>query len=78
MSMAKKDHALWERTYHQAGNTGLARYYDIGEGPVPEMADDSSYYPDVIRYIEAHPRMGGDEVSGGWAGVSERVRMRRS
>ena len=34
---------------------GLARYHDLGEGPVPEMADDSSYYPDVIRWLLAHP-----------------------
>jgi alpha,alpha-trehalase len=56
---ATKDHALWESEAHRAGSTGLARYYDIGDGPVPEMADDSSYYPDVIRYIESHPQMGG-------------------
>jgi alpha,alpha-trehalase len=56
---AKKDHALWESSYHRAGDTGLARYYDIGAGPVPEMADDSSYYPDVIRYIAAHPQWDG-------------------
>jgi alpha,alpha-trehalase len=64
---AKKDHALWESDFHKAGNTGLARYYDIGEGPVPEMADDSSYYPDVIRYIEAHRGSGGEKylVDGG-------------
>jgi len=37
-----------------AGKTGLARYMDLGEGPVPEMADDSTYYPDVIRWLVAH------------------------
>jgi alpha,alpha-trehalase len=55
---AKQDHALWEGEAHRAGNTGLARYYDIGDGPVPEMSDDDTYYPDVIRYIEAHPGSG--------------------
>jgi alpha,alpha-trehalase len=58
---AKKDHALWESSFHRAGDTGLARYFDIGEGPVPEMADDSSYYPDVIRYIEGHTGDGGEK-----------------
>jgi alpha,alpha-trehalase len=58
---AKRDHALWEMDFHRAGDTGLARYFDIGEGPVPEMADDSSYYPDVIRYIESHPGDGGEK-----------------
>ena len=37
------------------GMTGLARYFDYGTGPVPEMADDSTYYPDVIRWLVAHP-----------------------
>jgi alpha,alpha-trehalase len=54
-AMAKRDYALWSSPEHQAGATGLARYLDLGEGPVPEMADDSSYYPDVIRWLLAHP-----------------------
>ena len=52
---ATRDYALWQSAPHRAGDTGLARYRDIGEGPVPEMADDSSYYPDVIRWLVAHP-----------------------
>ena len=52
---AVRDHALWLSDFHKAGNTGLARYYDLGEGPVEEMADDSTYYPDVIRWLLAHP-----------------------
>jgi alpha,alpha-trehalase len=52
---AKRDHALWISPAHRAGDTGLAKYRDIGEGPVPEMADDSVYYPDVIRWLLAHP-----------------------
>ena len=52
---AQRDHALWTSAEHQAGSTGLTRYHDLGEGPVPEMADDSSYYPDVIRWLLAHP-----------------------
>jgi alpha,alpha-trehalase len=55
-AMAERDYALWVSPAHQAGSTGLARYHDLGEGPVPEMADDSSYYPDVIRWLMAHPR----------------------
>ena len=42
---AQQDHALWTSSIHAAGKTGLARYYDIGRGPVPEQEDDSSYYP---------------------------------
>jgi alpha,alpha-trehalase len=57
---AKRDHALWTSPIHQAGDTGLARYRDLGEGPVPEMADDSTYYPDIIRWLLAHPNVHTD------------------
>jgi alpha,alpha-trehalase len=53
---ASKDYTTWTMPEHQAGHTGLARYFDLGEGPVPEMADDSTYYPDVIRWLIAHPK----------------------
>jgi alpha,alpha-trehalase len=54
---AQRDHGLWMNDIHNAGDTGLARYYDIGKGPVPEQEDDSSYYPDVIRWLLAHPQI---------------------
>ena len=53
---AQRDYALWTSPEHMAGITGLARFHDLGDGPVPEMADDSSYYPDVIRWLLAHPK----------------------
>jgi alpha,alpha-trehalase len=59
-SYAQRDYDLWISPIHQAGDTGLARYHDIGEGPVPEMADDSDYYPDVIRWLLAHPEVHTD------------------
>src|SRR6266487_5770123 len=59
-SYAQRDYALWSAPPHLAGDTGLARYDDIGEGPVPEMADDSNYYPDVIRWLLAHPEIHTD------------------
>jgi alpha,alpha-trehalase len=52
---AQKDYETWMRPEHRAGSTGLARYFDYGDGPVPEMADDSTYYSDVIRWLVAHP-----------------------
>ena len=55
-SYAQRDYSLWTSDIHRAGDTGLARYYDVGEGPVPEMADDSTYYIDVIRWLLAHPQ----------------------
>jgi alpha,alpha-trehalase len=60
-TLAQKDYSTWIRPEHKAGATGLARYFDYGTGPVPEMADDSTYYPDVIRWLVAHPHEGGDE-----------------
>ena len=57
---AERDYALWTSPVHKAGDTGLARYDDIGAGPVPEMADDSDYYPDVIRWLLAHPAVHTD------------------
>ena len=59
--LASKDYSTWVRPEHRAGETGLARYFDYGTGPVPEMADDSTYYPDVIRWLLAHPGSGGDD-----------------
>lgn len=54
-SYAVRDHNLWLSDFHRAGDTGLARYFDLGEGPVPEQEDDSTYYPDVIRWLLTHP-----------------------
>jgi alpha,alpha-trehalase len=54
-SYAERDHDFWLSDIHRAGSTGLARYFDIGEGPVPDIADHSSYYIDVINWLVAHP-----------------------
>jgi alpha,alpha-trehalase len=59
-TLAEKDYSTWTQPEHRAGTTGLARYFDYGNGPVPEMADDSNYYVDVIRWLVAHPHSGGD------------------
>ena len=54
---AVRDHALWTSGPHQAGTTGLARYFDLNGGPVPEMADDNDYYSNVIKWLLAHPEV---------------------
>ena len=54
-TFATRDYALWTSPLHRAGTTGLARYRDAAPGPVPEMADDSTYYPDVIHWLLSHP-----------------------
>ena len=63
-TLAEKDYTTWTRPEHKAGMTGLARYFDFGTGPVPEMADDSTYYSDVIRWLEAHPKAVSAEEAG--------------
>ena len=63
-ALAEKDYSTWTRPEHKAGTTGLTRYFDYGTGPVPEMADDSTYYSDVIRWLEAHPHAVSAEEAG--------------
>ena len=62
---AVRDHNLWLDDFHRAGDTGLARYFDLGEGPVPEQEDDSTYYPDIIRWLLAHPDVHTDYLVEG-------------
>jgi alpha,alpha-trehalase len=52
--LAVRNYEIWTRPEHLAGNTGLARYNDLGNGPVLE-ARDSEYYRGVIRWLRAHP-----------------------
>ena len=54
-AMAEKDYSTWTRPEHKAGETGLARYFGYGTGPVPEMGNDPSYYIDVLKWLVAHP-----------------------
>jgi len=52
---AVADYAQWTHPPHLAGATGLSRYYDEGDGPVPEiMGDPSNYYRGVARYFLLH------------------------
>ena len=54
--LAVKDHSLWISEPHRAGSTGLARYYDFGEGPAPEsVKDETGHYRDVAAFFLAHP-----------------------
>jgi alpha,alpha-trehalase len=52
---AERDVALWMRTPKLAGSTGLARYLDLGEGPVADVADHPEYYEDVATWLIKHP-----------------------
>jgi alpha,alpha-trehalase len=51
--LAVRNYEIWIRKQHLAGDTGLSRYYDYGDGPVIE-AQNSTYYVGVIRWLLAH------------------------
>ena len=52
---AERDYEEWNEAPHLAGNTGLSRYYDHGDGPVPEiMGDPSEYYRGAAYFFLAH------------------------
>jgi len=53
-SFIQRDYEMWTSGEKLAGNTGLSRYFDFGEGPAPEIADmHDPYYRDVFRYLQA-------------------------
>lgn len=52
---ALRDYEQWNQKPHLAGKTGLSRYFDHGEGPVPEIVGDPShYYRGVVYFFLAH------------------------
>jgi alpha,alpha-trehalase len=52
----EKDYSMWAREPHLAGSTGLARYYDFGEGPPPEgLQDEGGFYRKAIGHFVVHP-----------------------
>jgi alpha,alpha-trehalase len=56
----KRDHDMWTRAPHLAGDTGLSRYFDLGEGPVPEEnATRNSYYHEVVGRLLERPELRG-------------------
>jgi len=53
---AVRDHAMWVQEPMLAGNTGLSRYFDFGEGPAPEsLKDETDHYKKVAEYFLARP-----------------------
>lgn len=56
---AVRDHQMWTRDPHLAAATGLSRYFDFGQGPVPEITvPHDSYYSDVARELGRRPDHG--------------------
>ncbi len=55
---ASRDHEMWVREPHLAGDTGLSRYFDFGEGPAAEsLKDETDHYQQVAAYFIAHPEV---------------------
>lgn len=81
-SYVKRDHAMWTHDPHLAGDTGLSRYYDFGEGPAIEaLQDENDIYRQVATYFLFHPTVPSYEaeqadVPGGRAsGAAYSVRV---
>jgi alpha,alpha-trehalase len=52
---AVKDYDQWTKAPHLAGDTGLSRYFDNGDGPVPEIVGDpANYYRGVAQFFLNH------------------------
>jgi alpha,alpha-trehalase len=55
---AARDYGMWTREPHLAGSTGLSRYYDFGNGPAPEGAqDEAGLHRQVAGYFVIHPEL---------------------
>jgi alpha,alpha-trehalase len=62
---AVEDHNQWTRAPHLAGDTGLSRYFDEGDGPVPEiMGDPNDYYRGAAHYFLIHEGEGSQHLVG--------------
>jgi alpha,alpha-trehalase len=58
-----KDYEMWTRDPHLAGQTGLSRYYDFGDGPPPEaVKDETGFYRKVAEYFFLHPEQADDYI----------------
>ena len=58
-----RDYEMWVRAPHLAGDTGLSRYYGLGEGVTPDMLANKSAVGDfsyVVSYLLRHPEEGGE------------------
>jgi alpha,alpha-trehalase len=57
-AFAEKDHDMWTQAPHLAGDTGLSRYFDRGDGPSPEsVKDETGHYRDVAAFFLKHPEL---------------------
>jgi alpha,alpha-trehalase len=69
-----KDYEMWTRDPHLAGQTGLSRYFDFGEGPPPEaVKDETGFYRKVAEYFFMHPAQADEYVVGLKSGAKQAV-----
>jgi alpha,alpha-trehalase len=69
-----KDYEMWNRDPHRAGDTGLSRYYDFGEGPPAEaLQDETGFYRKVATYFFFHPAQADSYIVESGTGVNEPV-----
>ncbi len=58
-----KDYGMWTRDPHLAGQTGLSRYYDFGDGPPQEaLQDEAGSNRKVAEYFFLHPEEADDYI----------------
>jgi len=75
---ARQDYEQWTSAPKLAGGTGLSRYFDVGTGPVPEIADDPTYYRTVAVWLVRHPRNGTAYLAAnGRHGIGPEIRLLR-
>jgi alpha,alpha-trehalase len=70
----EKDYEMWTHEPHLAGQTGLSRYYDFGEGPPAEaVQDETGFYRKVATYFFFHPAQADDYILENKPGVMQSV-----
>jgi alpha,alpha-trehalase len=70
----EKEYEMWNRDPHRAGDTGLARYYDFGEGPPAEaIKDETGFYRKVATYFFFHPAQADSYIVENLPGVTQPV-----
>jgi len=66
------DYEMWTHEPHLAGQTGLSRYYDFGDGPPQEaLQDESGFYRKVASYFFFHPAQTEDYVVRATPGAAQ-------
>lgn len=70
----EKDYEMWNREPHLAGDTGLSRYFDFGDGPPAEaVQDETGFYRKVATYFFFHPAQADNYIQENVAGASQSV-----